>query len=263
MVADRTTRSVRRLLLLFLIAVIALGLFASFQIVKNPVSTIPSQQEADLQSETLDTQNLPSYPGLLSPKPNYSSLKHLAISLSFPLFDSGRRAYPASFTGGGDIDRALASRQYYEAKARAESLALGTDNQIPPSSVRNFADCGAFVATVVINTIDPDYPGLFVYKQRHYVQNKSNGWRKVGTTTKPLSYTPKIGDIFISNAETRSGHTWIWLGDVDGKRDVIADASYSSDESSTARLPGLRISPLVGKTEDTRGREYDIWRFVG
>ncbi|GAA1410572.1 hypothetical protein AUR04nite_12620 [Glutamicibacter uratoxydans] len=261
--ADRSKDRAKNILILFLIIVLSFGTIATFRILDGYGSQPDAEKTHYNQEESNDADKQPTYQGLLAPEPDFSSPKSLAISLSFPLFGLGDKPYPASYTGGGNADQVLASKQYYEAKARAHSIALAANNLVPPNSTRNFADCGAFVATVIVNTVDPSYPGLLVYKQRAYVQNPSNGWVKVGSSTTPNKNTLKVGDVFISSAEQRSGHTWIWLGRVDGIDNVIADASFGTDESSTAHLPVLRRNPIDGAREDARGREYDIWRYVG
>lgn len=255
-------KQTKNILIFFVIIVVCFGAIALLIVFNAGDSSPETESKPSFHEHTVDPSKLSTYQGLLEPDPDYSSPKRLAISLSFPLFGSGENPYPSSYTGGGKTDRILASRQYYDAKSRAEAIAKTADNTLPPSGTRNFADCGAFVATVVINTIDPEYPGLFVSRQRDYVHNPRNGWVKVGNSEEADRSSLKIGDVFISSADQRSGHTWIWLGRVGGQDDVIADASFGTDESSTAHLPVLRQNPLTDKGKDSRGREYDIWRFL-
>lgn len=194
---------------------------------------------------------------------DFSNLKNLAISLSYPLYEEGQRTHPAAYTGGGEIDTQLVAEPYKVAKSQARYIALASNSKSPPSELRNFADCGAFVATVIINYLDPDFPGLLVHKQLEYVKKPKNGWKKVSVDGgyNPSNLVP--GDIFISNLGSVSNHVFMWLGTVDGHENTIAQAAYAPEGAAYAHLPALRENPIEPKKPDLQGRKYEVWRYVG
>lgn len=201
-------------------------------------------------------------PRPLAAEPDYSSLKSLAISLSYPLYEDGQETHPAAYTGGGSVDQDLASKPYREAKERANAIARGASSAQAPATTRNFADCGAFVATLVINFLDPHFPGLLVNRQLDYVEDPANGWKQVSVDGNYDPQALRTGDIFISTADAPSGHMWVWLGTVDGVKDVIAQAAYGP-EGSSAYLPSLHRIPIQPGEADPQGRHYEVWRFTG
>ncbi len=240
----------------------------------NPPTQNESAEEEMFAGEGLIeplAAKAPAAPVSLAAKPNYSSVKNLALSLSYPLFEAGQKPHPASYTGGGPVDRDLAAPAFYAAKERARSEASKAGNSSLPYSKSAFANCSAFTATVIVNTVDASFPGNLVSNQVAYVENPSNGWKKIATSE---TYNPKDlkpGDLFLhkyspDNPSTSTGHTWMWIGDYGGVKDVVAEASYGKPGSSSARLPALRIDPIQtsGKPgKDRIGRVYDVWRFQG
>lgn len=206
----------------------------------------------------------PGSKGPLAASPDFSSVKSLALSIAYPLYKGGGSTHPAAYTGGGPVDRSLASSSYKQAKSRARNIAKQFENAVVPSATANYADCGAFTATIVINKIDAHFPGLLVSRQRSYVKDPRNGWVKVAEGNSYNEALLRPGDLFISTEDpTKSGHTWIWLGKVNGQNDVIAQASFGPTGSKGAHLPALKINPLQGKPQDSRGRSYEVWRYQG
>lgn len=197
----------------------------------------------------------------LAQNADYTSAKSLAVSLSYPIYGDGSKSHPASFTGGGRIDAELASNVYKDVKTRARAVAKDFNNRYPPSDIANYADCGAFVASIIINLIDPDFPGLLVDRQREYVEQPQNGWGKVADGENYEESELQTGDLFISKNSAEPDHVWMWLGEVNGHQNVIADASFGREGSPSAYLPSLRINPLQSAPQDSRGRSYEIWRY--
>lgn len=205
--------------------------------------------------------------------PDYSSASALAISLSYPLYgpskDYGEKSHPYAFTGGGDNDESLVRSSYKMARARAIELTKNVWNLSKPLEDRSWANCSAFTGTVINNTLDPNFPSNLVRNQYAYINKPENGWVKVGAAAnyRPEKYKP--GDIFITNGgglsslpDEQGGHTFIWIGDYNGLKEVIAEAAFGSESSHGAKLPVLRINALKDGT-DSRGREYEVRRFNG
>lgn len=201
-------------------------------------------------------------------KPNYSSPTKLAISLSFPMYGSGehfgKSSHPAAYTGGGVLDRSRVHPSYQSARVRASALARVTANPSMPATSKYWANCSAFTATVINNTLDAEFPANLVKNQYKYISKPSNGWVKVGDTARynPSSY--RAGDIFITTDSGRitSGHTFMWVGKHAGLNEVVAEAAYGGDGSSYARMPALHVNRQK-TSKDQFGRKYEVWRFVG
>ena len=200
--------------------------------------------------------------------PNYSSPRSLALSLSYPLYGTGKnkgvKSSPTAFTGGGNKDRKQIYPSYQKARTRAVRQVVGHANTSLPRDDRYWANCSAFTATVINNTIDPAFPSNLVRNQYAYITQKGSGWKKVGTTGKYRPQDYRAGDIFIttSSGRIKSGHTFMWIGNYGGLKEVVAEASYGKDGSKSARMPALRKN-VVKKKADGYGRVYEVWRFVG
>lgn len=230
----------------------------------GPSPLVAMAQEVLAQLETV-----------LSPPstPDYSSAAALAISLSYPLYGPvqsyGKKSHPRAFTDGGNNDEVLVHSSYKQARARAIDITETTWNSSIPFDSRSWANCSAFTATVINNTLDPNFPSNLVRNQYAYINKPENGWVKVGPAAnyRPEKYEP--GDIFITTGgglsalpDEQGGHTFMWIGNYSGLKEVIAEAAYGSEGSSGAKLPVLRINSLKDGT-DSRGRDYEVWRFVG
>lgn len=244
--------------------VIIAGSASSQYLMSDPPST--PTQEPSASAAPLPNPEVQKWPrGSTKPlakNADFSNMKNLAISLSYPLFDGGFQTHPAAFTGGGENDRVYVAAPYQEAKIRARAKAIANGNPYPPSDTRNFADCGAFVSTLVINFLDPDFPGLLVQRQRAYVENPLNGWKKISRNGQFNRKKLQPGDIFISTPGPYSGHMYMWLGTIDDQKNIIAQASYAPEGSSSAHLPALRVNPINSGQKDPQGRSYEVWRYV-
>ncbi|MFT3942705.1 MAG: hypothetical protein QM705_02610 [Ancrocorticia sp.] len=205
--------------------------------------------------------------------PDYSSPAALAISLSFPLYGPGekhgKKTHPGAYTDGGDNDQQLVRSSYKQARAHAIEMTANVWNSSPAFEESSWANCSAFTATVINNTVDPTFPSNLVRNQYAYMSKPENGWIRVGPAAdyRPEMYKP--GDIFITTGgglaalpEEEGGHTFMWIGDYGGLSEVIAESAYGSKGSSSAKLPALRVNALKDGV-DGRGRDYDVWRFVG
>ena len=205
--------------------------------------------------------------------PDYSSAEALAVSLSYPLYEpyqgNGTQSHPRAYTGGGDNDQGLVHSSYIQARERAIEMTANAWNSSVPLPDRAWANCSAFTATIINNTLDPNFPSNLVRNQYAYINKPENGWVKVGSAAdySPEKYEP--GDIFITNGGGISalpggggGHTFMWIGDHAGFTDVVAEASFGRKGSKVAKLPVLHINTVTDGT-DKQGRNYEVWRFVG
>ena len=80
-----------------------------------------------------------------------------------------------------------------------------------------WADCGRFAATVVKNTVDPEFPWGPTGEQYRYASS-SPKWQAYNDYSQR-----QPGDIFITKPEY-VGHIFVYLGQVDGV-EKIAEAS--------------------------------------
>ncbi len=193
---------------------------------------------------------------------DFESLTSLSYSLSYPLGEDDSRPNPDSYTQGGNSDVLKTLDSYRLAKYKAYYIAKAHDNSSLPLLETSFANCSAFTATVIINTLDPDFPGNYVRNQRDYVNGTEDGWVKVARGENYNKNKLRAGDVFISRESNRPGHTWIWLGMINGVDSIVAEASYGPKGSATAHLPSLRVVPLDSQGRDSQGRTYDIWRYT-
>lgn len=135
-------------------------------------------------------------------RPDYSGPAELALSISWPLHEDGKKANPMSYTGirGEDGGTSAVLPSCAEARQRAASRQEwpGKKSGILPED-RVFGSCSNFVSTVVINTVTPAFP-KFTGEMYDWVTNPDNGWQLVGTskTYDPSSYRP--GDVFLTEA---------------------------------------------------------------
>lgn len=200
-----------------------------------------------------------------TPEPDVQSAVDLAIQLSTPLHGNGVRPDPRSFVNRDGVtrdDQAIASDDYLEAREDAIAAASAELNPyLPEQRTLVYAHCSQFLSTVILNTIDPMYPGDLTQHQYTYMRNPNNGWMQVGTSENyaPDEYHP--GDIFLTRG---AGHTFMWVGPYGGHPDVVAEASFAPPGAEQQRLPSLkRYSIDRNSGLDAQGRGYDVWRFVG
>lgn len=194
-------------------------------------------------------------------RPDYSSPAALASSMSWPLYDGGTASNPYSFTGirGDDSDTDAVLPAYTSARQEAaeKQIWAGIElGELPMDS--EYGHCSNFVATVIINTLTPNFP-TFTGAMNRWMRDPSNGWVVIGGSENydPTMYQP--GDVFLTRG---SGHTFMWIGEHGRHEDVIAEAAFASDERT--RTASLRRYPLDLSTgEDGLGRVYDVWRYIG
>lgn len=254
-------------LTLSIISVIVLGagITATSTIMSEETLTRPEAQATAPPPASHDTKRV--WPKgdkrPLADSADFSSLKSLSVSLSYPLYSNGRETHPAAFTGGGDNDIRLASSSYKGAKRKAHLLAAKRNSKFPPSATRNFADCGAFISTVINTYVDSNFPGLLVRRQRAYLEQPTNGWKKISVAGDYDPAALMTGDIFVSKRGAISDHAFIWLGNVSGYKNVIAQAAYAPTGSPYAHLPALRVNEIGPKESDSQDRLYEVWRFSG
>jgi hypothetical protein len=205
---------------------------------------------------------------ILHMTPDYSSTPKLAISLSYPFYAvNAEERNAAAITGwsiastykeedptekGPKYDTPLASDGYKEATMLADEKGEKVGNS---DKSNGFANCSAFTGTVIKNTVDPKFPGKLCSLQVAYMKKAGSNWKQIGSTEtgkyKPSDYKP--GDIIISDI---IGHTFMWIGDYGGEKEVVAEAAFTS-----GYLPTLRINPA--KESDSKGRFYEVWRYQG
>lgn len=204
--------------------------------------------------------------GVLSGNPKNSLAAELAVAMSYPLYQDGSKADPASRIPGGAADKRFASDLYKDLKRSAWQISVKSGNSFPAWPGEAYANCAAFTATAIIHVIDPNFPGNFTNKQREYLRDSENGWILVGESED--GYDGKRlqpGDIFLSkHKEGVMGHTWMWIGSHKGQQNVVAQASYAG-VNYTAQLPALQIDPILIANKDDGtdklGRAYEIWRY--
>lgn len=127
-------------------------------------------------------------------------------------------------------------------------------SQFNPGAPYGGADCGAFVATVMIATgADPDYPRVGTIAQQAYVKQHSDKY-DVSENVKDVSELLP-GDILIVNtgdaSDQGSGHTYIFVGPQEPNGFNKADASGGD------RMPNLgnaEIHDSLGRGDYIRAR---------
>ena len=132
-----------------------------------------------------------------------SNVVQFAISIAYPTKEESKCPEPNGFS--------CAPQAYKDAKHKMEAE-TGAD------PLNLWADCGRFAATVVKNTVDPEFPWGPTGTQYEYMASHPDKWQM---------YTDygqrQPGDIFITKPEF-VGHIFVYLGNVDGV-DKIAEAS--------------------------------------
>ena len=101
-------------------------------------------------------------------------------------------------------------------------------------------DCGGFVTTLVQESgFAPEYNGYAsnVPPQEKWV--RENGWTLVNGDENTVVDTGQLqpGDVAFSGSLASPGHTFIYVGDIDGFDSKIASASYSRNGNAYARAP--------------------------
>lgn len=180
----------------------------------------------------------------LGDSPVASETVALAIQIAYPTI-------PESRTGSDQLGTSKAKPEYIKAKEQAEQL--GSKDWYEGL----YASCDRAVATVVINTMDQDFPWGNIVEQRKYM-DKSSKWTQYTSISEA-----KAGDVWVTKpSHDGGGHIVMYLGNVNGK-DMIMHASYSSRGNS--RVAGLqeRKTYISDSMTDKGGRGYYGYRFTG
>lgn len=164
-----------------------------------------------------------------------SSVVGLAISTAYTSKAEAR------VTPGDSYGTTRAKPEYKEAKAQAMAIS----KEFMPTL---YASCDRYVATVIINTVDPELPWGSTANQGEYLLN-SPKWEQY---TRKSQAQP--GDIWIT--KTR-GHVILYIGDYNGV-DSIAHASYLDFVGTIDNAIYLNENMV-----DYGGRPYYGYRFVG
>ncbi|QZY53120.1 FG-GAP repeat domain-containing protein [Leucobacter tenebrionis] len=188
-------------------------------------------------------------------------------SLSYPMQADTGLAAKESWVYGGGRDKEEVYPSYTAARQASRDAHMNAASTWNAPQMSAWADCGGYVATVVKNMVDPHFPWLLTNRQRQYLEDPTNGWTKVGDTHdyRPSDYQP--GDVMVG-----SGHIMFWVGDWQGRSEVVNDASLSFDETTrSGKMPGFRIAALTpgisketGKPAMVDGvkRHYEVYRFT-
>lgn len=119
---------------------------------------------------------------------------------------------------------------------------IGTSNTC---STDDYADCGKATATIVTLLLDKDFPVAGTSDQQEYLTGRGKDkWKQI---TKDSDL--QTGDVF---EKTGPGHAYMYLGEVDGKQDIIYEASLDD------YYPYLR--PRYAKLGEGT---LTAWRYVG
>lgn len=125
-----------------------------------------------------------------------------AISIAYPTKEESKCPEPRGYS--------CAPQAYKDAKHKMEG-------QTGADPLDLWADCGRFAATVVKNTVDPEFPWGPTGEQYRYASS-SPKWQAYNDYSQR-----QPGDIFITKPEY-VGHIFVYLGQVDGV-EKIAEAS--------------------------------------
>lgn len=229
-----------------------------------PASAVVAEQPVSrTQTATAPAPDTPLTPDA-RPDPSVQDAVDLAMKLSLPLSREAK-SNPLAYVNRGDVirnDKTEASPEYKAARQTAIEAAEEAGNPFPPGVQRfQYANCSMFTATLILNTFDKMFPGNLTRTQIAYMKDPANGWVRVGSSDNynPDDYAP--GDIFLSR---NPGHTFMWIGDYKGYSDVVTEAALAAKESPYLRLPSLKRYTVDTETgQDSMGRTYDVWRYVG
>lgn len=112
-------------------------------------------------------------------------------------------------------------------------------------------DCGGFVTTVMQESgFSVDYNGYIsnVPPQERWV--RENGWTLINADENSVVDTSLLqpGDVAFSGELGSAGHTFLYVGEVDGFDSNIASASYSRGTNAYARAPMAGTESLTYKS---------------
>ena len=115
----------------------------------------------------------------------------------------------------------------------------------------NYADCGMFVATMVIPTLDKEFPQAGTAVQYPYMMEHSDKWKPYYSKSEA-----QPGDVWITKPG-EMGHVVLWVGQQEDGASYTAEASW--DSHSGKLQPDRFNDSLV----DEMGRQYVGFHFVG
>lgn len=174
-----------------------------------------------------------------------SDTVNLAVQISY-------QTTAESKTGGDQMGTSKAKPEYVEAKKKAQEI--GSVDGL----ANLYASCDRAVATVVINTMDTEFPWGNVAVQRNYMEDNPNKWQKYTSISEA-----KAGDVWITNpSHDGSGHAMMFLGNVNGT-EYIMHASYSSRGNSRVAALQERSAYVDNSMTDKNNRNYWGYHYVG
>lgn len=170
---------------------------------------------------------------------------NLAVSIAYPTTAESR-------TGSDQMGTSKAKPEYVAAKDKAQEI--GSKDGLPSL----YASCDRAVATVVINTMDPQYPWGNIVVQRKYAESNPNKWKKYTSLSEA-----KPGDVWITReGHDGGGHTVMYLGTINGQ-DMIMHASYSQRGNSRVAALQPRADYISDTLTDKGGRSYYGFTYIG
>ena len=100
---------------------------------------------------------------------------------------------------------------------------------------RNGNDCGAFVSALMVKSgFDTTYPGTNTTGQRAWLDRN---WVKIASPGRVNTANLRPGDVAI-----KTGHVFVWIGDVEGFVSKSAEAALGSNTAPTAIKSGNTYS---------------------
>ena len=143
---------------------------------------------------------------------------------------------------GNDPSGACAKPEYKDIRAKLAEKGL---------TWPNYADCGMFVATMVIPTLDKEFPQAGTAVQYPYMMEHSDKWKPYYSKSEA-----QPGDVWITKPG-EMGHVVLWVGQQEDGASYTAEASW--DSHSGKLQPDRFNDSLV----DEMGRQYVGFHFVG
>ena len=165
-----------------------------------------------------------------------SSTVSLAVSAVWP------PAQHQQAVCGNDPSGACAKPEYKDIRAKLAEKGL---------TWPNYADCGMFVATMVIPTLDKEFPQAGTAVQYPYMMEHSDKWKPYYSKSEA-----QPGDVWITKPG-EMGHVVLWVGQQEDGASYTAEASW--DSHSGKLQPDRFNDSLV----DEMGRQYVGFHFVG
>ena len=169
-----------------------------------------------------------------------SNVVQFAISIAYPTKEESRCPEPNGYS--------CAPQAYRDAKHKMEAE-TGAD------PLNLWADCGRFAATVIKNTVDPEFPWGPTGEQYQYMMSHPDKWQPYEDYSQR-----QPGDIFITKPQF-VGHIFVYLGNVDGV-DKIAEASMEERVGGVGQFY-LNQSFSEDYTVGGAHRQYTGFHYVG